>query len=85
MQFKAKGKQQEHHASAAPKPRQNTHLPDHRTRSKQIVGGIEQVSNTSKPVGQRALVPGKNGQFKNVHCHNCQRLDCATALGNRGQ
>jgi hypothetical protein len=73
LRFEAEGEQQEHqavvHAAAAPQPKQN------KLRPQLTVGGRGrgQVSSTSKPAGQRALVPGKHGQVKNVQCHNCQR------------
>jgi hypothetical protein len=72
LRFEAEGEQQDHqavvHAAAAPQPKQN------KLRPQLTVGGRGrgQVSSTSKP-GQRALVPGKHGQVKNVQCHNCQR------------
>jgi hypothetical protein len=69
MRFETKGEQQAHqavvHAAAAPQPKQK------KSRPQQTVGGRGrgQVSNTSsisKLARQRALVPGKHGQVKNV-------------------
>lgn len=73
LRFEAEGEQHEQqavvHAAAAPQPRQS------RPRPQQSAGGRGrgQSSSTSKPAGQRALVPGKHGQLKNVQCHGCQR------------
>jgi hypothetical protein len=74
LRFEAEGEQQEQqaavHAVAAP-PRQTR--PPKPQQTAGYKGRGQSSSTSSKPTGQRALVPGRHGQVKNVQCHGCHK------------